>query len=56
MSLKKITFLGTGAADVTKYYHSCFYIQEKSTSLLVDAGGGNGILLQLEKADRKSVV
>lgn len=51
MSSKKITFLGTGAADVTKYYHSCFYIQDENVGLLVDAGGGNGILSQLEKAD-----
>lgn len=51
MVSKKITFLGTGAADATKYYHSCFYIQDESVGLLVDAGGGNGILSQLEKAD-----
>ena len=49
--MPKITFLGTGAADATKYYHSCFYIQDDATGLLVDAGGGNGILSQLEKAD-----
>ncbi|MBP9752039.1 MAG: MBL fold metallo-hydrolase, partial [Candidatus Moranbacteria bacterium] len=51
MISKKITFLGTGAADATKYYHSCFYIQDENIGLLVDAGGGNGILSQLEKAD-----
>ncbi len=50
MSSEKITFLGTGAADATKYYHSCFYIQNENTGLLVDAGGGNGILSQLEKS------
>lgn len=50
MSSEKITFLGTGAADATKYYHSCFYIQNENAGLLVDAGGGNGILSQLEKA------
>lgn len=49
--MSQITFLGTGAADVTKYYHSCFYIQSKETGLLVDTGGGNGILSQLEKAN-----
>lgn len=51
MNSKTITFLGTGAADATKYYHSCFYIQDDTVGLLVDAGGGNGILSQLEKAD-----
>ena len=51
MSQKTITFLGTGAADTTKYYHSCFYVTDEKTGLLVDAGGGNGILLQLEKAN-----
>lgn len=51
MPSKTITFLGTGAADATKYYHSCFYIQNKNSSLLVDTGGGNGILSQLEKAN-----
>lgn len=51
MSQKTITFLGTGAADATKYYHSCFYITDEKTGLLVDAGGGNGILSQLEKAN-----
>lgn len=51
MSQKTITFLGTGAADATKYYHSCFYIEDEKASLLVDTGGGNGILAQLEKAN-----
>lgn len=46
-----ITFLGTGTADATKYYHSCFVIREDDETLLMDAGGGNGILVQLEKAD-----
>lgn len=50
MTSRTITFLGTGAADATKYYHSCFYIKDEKTGLLVDAGGGNGILAQLEKA------
>jgi ribonuclease Z len=49
MLSKQITFLGTGAADTTKYYHSCFFIQANDSGLLVDAGGGNGILSQLEK-------
>lgn len=50
MSQIKETFLGTGAPDATKYYHSCFVVHDSDTRLLVDAGGGNGILVQLEKA------
>lgn len=50
MASRTITFLGTGAADATKYHHSCFYIQDEKTGLLVDTGGGGGILAQLEKA------
>lgn len=50
MSKRTIAFLGTGAADATKYYHSCFYVRDEKTGLLVDTGGGAGILAQLEKA------
>lgn len=50
MNNREIIFLGTGAADVKKYFNSCFYIKENSAGLLVDAGGGNQILSQLEKA------
>lgn len=49
MSKKNITFLGTGAADALKYYQASFYIKENQTSLLVDSGGGAGILTQLDK-------
>lgn len=49
----KLTMLGTGSALVTKCYNTCFTIQTPQTLLLVDAGGGNGILAQLEKADIK---
>lgn len=42
--------LGTGNALVTKCYNTCFTIHTPQTMLLVDAGGGNGILAQLEKA------
>jgi len=51
--MKKIIFLGTGAADTTKYFNSCFYIKEKNNGLLVDTGGGNNILSQLEKSNIK---
>lgn len=45
-----ITALGTGAADSTKYFQTAFYIQDETTNLLIDTGGGSGILAQLEKS------
>lgn len=45
-----IYVLGTGNAAVTKCYNTCFAINgENGEYFLVDAGGGNGILVQLEK-------
>ena len=46
----ELTMLGTGNATVTKCYNTCFTIKTGNDILLVDAGGGNGILGQLEKA------
>ena len=47
-----ITMLGTGNALVTRCYNTCFTIHSgNDVSLLVDAGGGNGILTQLERAN-----
>lgn len=46
----KLIMLGTGNAMVTRCYNTCFALQEKEDFLLVDAGGGNGILRQLEDA------
>lgn len=51
--MEKIIILGTGNAAVTKCYNTCFAIQNKEEYFLVDAGGGNGILTQLEKAQIK---
>lgn len=48
--MEKITLLGTGNAAVTRCYNSCFTLSQGDEHLLVDGGGGNGILLQLEKA------
>lgn len=45
--MNKITMLGTGNATVTHIYNTCFTLQTSTTLLLVDAGGGNGILTQL---------
>ena len=47
----KLTFLGTGNAFVTECYNTCFAIAGDKGTLLVDAGGGNGILRALRKAD-----
>lgn len=45
----QITMLGTGNATVSQIYNTCFVLQPPSTLMLVDAGGGNGILAQLKK-------
>ena len=46
----QITMLGTGNATVSQIYNTCFLLKTPSTLMLVDAGGGNGILAQLRKA------
>lgn len=46
----ELTMLGTGNAAVTKCYNTCFAIRNVNDYFLVDAGGGNGILVQLERA------
>lgn len=45
----QLIMLGTGNAMVTKCYNTCFALQNGEEYFLVDAGGGNGILSQLEK-------
>ena len=47
----QITMLGTGNATVSQIYNTCFVLQAPSTLMLVDAGGGNGILAQLKKVN-----
>lgn len=47
----QITMLGTGSATVSQIYNTCFLLQTPSTLMLVDAGGGNGILAQLKKVN-----
>ena len=47
--MNKITMLGTGSATVSHIYNTCFVLSTATTRLLVDAGGGNGILTQLRK-------
>lgn len=47
----QITMLGTGNATVSQIYNTCFVLQTPSSLMLVDAGGGNGILAQLKKVN-----
>ncbi len=49
--MNKITMLGTGNATVSQIYNTCFILETSTTKLLVDAGGGNGILSQLRKVN-----
>lgn len=48
--MEKIHVLGTGNAMVTKCYNTCFALESNDKYILVDAGGGNGILRQLQEA------
>lgn len=48
--MEKLIALGTGHAVVTQCYNTCFALANDDQYILVDAGGGNGILTQLEKA------
>lgn len=47
----QLVMLGTGHAMVTKCYNTCFALKNNNEYLMVDAGGGNGIMAQLEKAE-----
>lgn len=49
MNVNKITMLGTGNATVSGIYNTCFLLDTPNTKLMVDAGGGNGVLGQLKK-------
>ena len=48
--MDRLIVLGTGNAVVTRCYNTCFLLDLSGELLLCDAGGGNGILCQLEKA------
>jgi len=48
--MEKILMLGTGHAMVTHCYNTCFLLKNGEESVLVDCGGGNGLLTQMEKA------
>ncbi|MFT8349454.1 MBL fold metallo-hydrolase [Clostridium saccharoperbutylacetonicum] len=49
--MEKIHILGTGSAMVTKCYNTCFTLSKDDEHFLVDAGGGNTILTNLEKSN-----
>lgn len=51
MEPTELIMLGTGNAAVTHCYNTCFAIRTGKQTFLTDAGGGNGILSQLEKAN-----
>ena len=48
--MERLHVLGTGYALATRCYNTCFAITNDRGTLLVDAGGGNGILRQMEDA------
>ena len=50
MDKETLIILGTGNATVTKCFNTCFAIETGEEYFLVDTGGGNGIMTQLEKA------
>lgn len=50
MEKETLILLGTGNATVTRCFNTCFAIQTGEEYFLVDTGGGNGIMTQLEKA------
>ena len=50
MTDETLILLGTGNATVTKCFNTCFAIKTGEEYFLVDTGGGNGIMTQLEKA------
>lgn len=50
--MEKIIVLGTGTASVTENFNTCFLLEDsEGNDLLVDTGGGNGILKQLKRAN-----
>lgn len=46
----RITMLGTGNAVVTRCYNTCFVLSDAGRRLLVDGGGGSGLLAQMQRA------
>lgn len=48
--MEKILVLGTGDAIATNCYNACFILQNDNQYFLVDTGGGNPIINQIENA------
>lgn len=51
MKPTELIMLGSGYALAIRNYNACFTLRTESGCLLVDAGGGNGILRQLQQAE-----
>ncbi|AKN29454.1 beta-lactamase [Clostridium carboxidivorans P7] len=49
--MEKLTILGTGSAMVTKCYNTCFTLSNDKEHFLIDTGGGNTILSNLESTN-----
>lgn len=49
--METLIVLGTGNAGALRCYNTCFVLHDEHSPVLVDAGGGNGILTQLARAD-----
>lgn len=47
---ESLVVLGTGNATVVRCYNTCFALRSPGAVFLVDTGGGNGILTQLDRA------
>ncbi len=47
---RKIIALGTGIPESVKYFQTAFLIQNNATNLLIDTGGGSGILAELDSS------
>lgn len=50
IKMVRLVMLGTGHAMVTRCYNTCFVLDNDNGSVMVDTGGGNGILTQVERA------
>ena len=48
--MEQLTALGTGYAVATKCYTTCFTMSDGQEHFMIDTGGGNGVLTNLEKA------
>lgn len=48
--MEKLIVLGTGKAHVTECYNTCFALHNGEECMLVDGGGGSGILAALKRA------